>query len=195
MHKRRNRLAGGDGWPGRILLLTILVGAISLIGAISYSSAAASYQFIGQSQTAEQQEQGHQKTLIAAEELKEAGNGEITKAQKNILYNSSVVRTEAAQTPTTPTEATATESLEFLGALSSTAYTHDGSNMANGEAPYVGAVACNLVPIGTILYIEGLGKFVVKDRIGHGSQLDIFMDAEDECNAYGRRTVNVYIVN
>jgi len=65
--------------------------------------------------------------------------------------------------------------MTILGTLESTDYIHTSGNMANGEHPYVGAVACSFVPLGTQIYIEGLGYYVVKNRIGWGSQLDIFL--------------------
>ena len=97
--------------------------------------------------------------------------------------------------PSLPEESSNNAGMTFLGTLESTAYTHTGGNMANGEYPSVGAVACNLVPLGTKIYIEGLGYYTVKDRIGGGSQLDIFMNTEAECLNYGRRMINVYVVN
>lgn len=190
MHKRIFRLAEGDGRHGIILLLTILVGALTLMGAISYGDAAVSNQAYSlERQFSEETNQEQSEQQIETETTGTLKNA-ITEAESNLLNHIKVVQNKAAESSTTPTD-----KMEFLGTLSSTAYTNDGSNMANGEYPYVGAVACNLVPIGTLLYIEGMGTFVVKDRIGHGSQLDFFMETEDECNTFGRRALDVYIVN
>ena len=48
-----------------------------------------------------------------------------------------------------------------------TAYTHTGSVMANGEYPYVGAVASNDYPLGTTVYIDG-NPYTVADRMADG---------------------------
>ena len=47
------------------------------------------------------------------------------------------------------------------------AYTHTGNVMANGEYPYVGAVASDDLPIGTQVLVNGQ-EYVVKDRFGGG---------------------------
>lgn len=67
--------------------------------------------------------------------------------------------------------------------------------MANGEYVHDGAVAMNGVPFGTryrVLDGPMAGRvFTVKDRIGHSSEFDIWMES---CNAalnYGRRTIHI----
>jgi 3D (Asp-Asp-Asp) domain-containing protein len=218
-------------------LFTVLFGAMSLVGAVSYTGASeANQKYIEaennklrileeQFNIAKNQEEIEKMEDLKAKEAaeraveqariakereaqrlaEEAAQLAITKAEKNILVSKTIkVPTKSpTSTPTKTTTTTTTNttpvnpepSMKYLGALSSTAYTHTGNNMANGEKPYEGAVACNLVPIGTKIYIEGYGYFVVKDRIGHGSQLDIFMDTYDECIQFGRRTLQVYVVN
>ena len=75
-----------------------------------------------------------------------------------------------------------------------TAYTHTGSVMANGEYPYVGAVASNDYPLGTTVYIDG-NPYTVADRMADGvyGVIDIFMDSYDEAVNFGRRYTTVYI--
>lgn len=76
-----------------------------------------------------------------------------------------------------------------------TAYTHTGYPMANGEYPYVGAVASNDYALGTVLNINGR-NYVVKDRMDpeiHGV-IDIFMDTYDEAINFGRQYGEVYVV-
>ena len=75
-----------------------------------------------------------------------------------------------------------------------TAYTHTGSVMANGEYPYVGAVASNDYPIGTTVYIDG-NPYTVADRMADGvyGVIDIFMDSYDEAVNFGRRYTTVYV--
>lgn len=75
------------------------------------------------------------------------------------------------------------------------AYTHTGNVMANGEYPYVGAVASDDLPIGTKVRVNGQ-EYVVKDRFGGGytDRLDIFMDTYDEAIEFGRQWLNVEIL-
>lgn len=238
LRKRSYRLASKNSKLRKIILFTVLFGAISLVGAVSYTGASeANKKYIEaennklrileeQFNIAKNQEEIEKmedlkakeaaeraveqariaKERAAQKEAEAAAQLAITKAEKNILVSPTKTKVPTKSPTSTPTKTTTTNTttpatnpepsnMKYLGALSSTAYTHTGNNMANGEKPYEGAVACNLVPIGTKLYIEGYGYFVVKDRIGHGSQLDIFMDTYDECIQFGRRTLKVYVVN
>ena len=85
---------------------------------------------------------------------------------------------------------------EALGSWLTTAYTHTGLNCANGEYPEVNyTVACNSLPIGTELYIEGIGFRTVEDR-GPSNMpdawLDIFMDGYQECVSHGEQYHRVW---
>ena len=77
----------------------------------------------------------------------------------------------------------------------STAYCLTG-RMASGERAHVGAVASNRYPLGTRLWLDrspwGAREFVVRDRIGHGSELDIAMPGDCRgAKRWGRRVVGV----
>lgn len=80
-------------------------------------------------------------------------------------------------------------------AMELTAYTHTGSPMANGEYPYVGAVASNDFALGTVLNINGY-NYVVADRMAPGIHgvVDIFVDSYDEAINFGRQYGEVYVV-
>ena len=65
--------------------------------------------------------------------------------------------------------------------------------MANGEVAHVGAVACNFLPMGTQIRING-NIYTVKDRCGADDCIDIYMDSYEECINWGRRTVEVEIL-
>ncbi|MBO5487341.1 MAG: 3D domain-containing protein, partial [Eubacterium sp.] len=60
-----------------------------------------------------------------------------------------------------------------------------------------------VIPLGTKLYIETpdgsivYGEAVAGDTGGaiKGNKIDLFMDSRSECMAFGRRKVNVYILN
>ena len=79
---------------------------------------------------------------------------------------------------------------EFLGNVYVTGYTWTGNPCANGNYPTSGyTVACNDLPFGTVVYIEGIGYRTVEDRGGMTSGiywLDVYFDSTQECyNATG----------
>lgn len=75
------------------------------------------------------------------------------------------------------------------------AYTHSGGVMANGQYPYVGAVASDDLPLGTTVIINGY-TYVVADRFGGGytDMIDIFVDSEEEATQFGRQYLDVTVV-
>lgn len=89
-------------------------------------------------------------------------------------------------------------SREFLGDFQVTAYEWTGSPCANGRYPTVGyTVACNSLPLGTRVYIEGVGERVVEDRgaTWHSSNwMDLYLGDVASCNAWGVQTRAVYLV-
>lgn len=82
---------------------------------------------------------------------------------------------------------------QYVGTYEITAYMWTGNPMANGEWPYVGCVASCDFPIGTVLYIEGFGEYVVKDVCPTSGVIDIYMETYEACATIGRQTANVYI--
>lgn len=90
------------------------------------------------------------------------------------------------------------ETRTYLGNYMITAYTWTGNPCANGEYPTDGnTVACNALPFGTLLYIDGVGYRVVEDRgpeyLGN-EWLDIYMDSEWDCIQWGVEYRDVWIV-
>ena len=86
----------------------------------------------------------------------------------------------------------------FAGTWMTTAYTHTGNVTASGAYPTDGyTVATNSLPMGTKLWISGIGERVVQDR-GPSSMpdawLDIFMDSYSSCVNWGARNVDVWII-
>lgn len=82
--------------------------------------------------------------------------------------------------------------------LSSTAYCDTGA-MADGSQTRPGSVASNLYRLGTKLRVSrspyGPGRvFVVRDRVGFGSQLDFFVASCGRARFWGRRTVRVHVI-
>ena len=84
---------------------------------------------------------------------------------------------------------------DYIGTFTLTAYEWTGERMANGEWPYYGACASNYFALGTVLYIDGYGTFVVKDRGGPSmgyDVIDIYLGDADACWEFGVRTAEVY---
>ena len=75
-----------------------------------------------------------------------------------------------------------------------THYTHTGNNTTSGVYPVAGrTVACNSLPLGTVIDING-HEYVVEDRVGlNGNIIDIFVDTEYEAIQKGRYTTTVDI--
>jgi hypothetical protein len=76
--------------------------------------------------------------------------------------------------------------------VDSTSYCQSGTT-ASGSQTYWGEVANNFLPLGTLIKLDRpyLGKiyFRVMDRIGYGSQLDIFQWSCQSALDYGRREI------
>ena len=79
-------------------------------------------------------------------------------------------------------------------------YCNSGSKTSSGTYPAAGrTVACNSLPLGTRIYIEGYGEYIVEDRGGMcGNVIDIYMgeqENDDVCNSFGRKkNVTVYVI-
>ena len=88
-----------------------------------------------------------------------------------------------------------------------TAYYEPGGITSTGTVPKVGTVAVNpnVIPYGTRLYIcSADGSFVygyaVAEDTGGACMagdivLDLYMESEEACNAFGRQELNIYILN
>ena len=59
------------------------------------------------------------------------------------------------------------------------------------------AVDPRVIPLGTKLYIEGYGYGIAEDTGGaiKGNIVDVYFNSNSECMSWGRRNVNVYILN
>lgn len=94
--------------------------------------------------------------------------------------------------PPPPPEAAPTDGAGRV--VSSTAYCLDGRT-ASGESVHAGGVAMNGVALGSrFLVSDGplAGSVLrVNDRIGHGSDFDVWFDDCGAANAYGRRTITI----
>nr|DAZ49919.1 MAG TPA: 3D containing protein [Caudoviricetes sp.] len=67
-----------------------------------------------------------------------------------------------------------------------------GTITATGETVHVGGVACNFLPFGTVVIIDGK-EYIVNDRCGIDNCIDIFMESYEEAIQFGRQYKEVYI--
>lgn len=66
--------------------------------------------------------------------------------------------------------------------------------IANGNYTHVGAVACNFLPFGTRVVING-NTYIVEDRVGmSGRVIDIYMPSYDDCINWGRQYLTVEVI-
>lgn len=67
-----------------------------------------------------------------------------------------------------------------------------GTITATGENVHVGGVACNFLPFGTVVVIDGK-EYVVNDRCGIENCIDIFMESYEDAIQFRRQYKEVYI--
>lgn len=89
------------------------------------------------------------------------------------------------------------EDMQLLGTWHITAYAETGLNCANGNYPEENfTIACNSLPFGTEVFIEGVGFRTVEDRGPDymGSEwLDIYMQSETDCIQWGSQYRRVWL--
>ncbi len=87
---------------------------------------------------------------------------------------------------------------ERILVMECTAYTWTGNKTATGTWPAVGTAAVDpeVIPLGTRLWIEGYGPAVALDTGGdiQGQIIDLYMDSYQECIEWGRRQVEVRVM-
>ena len=68
-----------------------------------------------------------------------------------------------------------------------------GGTTASGKTVREGMVATldRSIPFGTEVSIEGMGTYVVEDRIGHGSEFDIYTSSCSHAREFGRHRLRV----
>ena len=92
------------------------------------------------------------------------------------------------------------EGFSYSSVITCTAYAYvAGGYGASGNPAVVGtcAVDPSVIPLGTRLYIDGYGYAIANDTGGgiKGYTVDLVMNTAAECYQWGRRTVNVYILD
>ena len=117
---------------------------------------------------------------------------------QNALLSEETEEAEQVYEETINVDESGEESLEYLGTFEMTAYEWTGNPCANGNYPEAGyTVACNSLPLGTRVYIEGVGYRVVEDRGAEWHSynwMDLYLGDVIACYEWGIRTVEVYVV-
>ena len=79
-----------------------------------------------------------------------------------------------------------------------TAYTRTGNHTRSGTWPRMGTVAVDptVIPLGSLLYVEGYGFGQALDTGGdiRGARVDLYMETEKDARAFGRRTERVRVL-
>ena len=134
-------------------------------------------------------------TEVTTEDYTEATTEEWTEEPTTEEYFEEPAPPEEPQEPEEPSEPSEPEGMTYLGTYWITGYTATGSACANGNYPTVGyTVASNSLPMGTVIYIEGIGTRVVEDRGGMASNvIDVFVDSTSTAYAI-TGSYEVYIV-
>lgn len=87
-------------------------------------------------------------------------------------------------------------SWDGIGGMLLTAYEWTGKTCANGNYPTVGyTCASNYYPLGTRLWIDGIGERVVEDTGGMGMNVvDIYMGDEETCIQFGVQEAQITVI-
>lgn len=138
----------------------------------------------------------------------DASSTEITTTEEEVIEVEEVSTTEVYYEPTTAaatTEAPPAEvdGMTYLGTYSLTAYCacanccgkSDGITASGTQATAGRTVACNSLPMGTVISING-HQYVVEDTGGMGGNvIDIFFNSHEEALNFGRQSAEIYLVN
>ena len=134
------------------------------------------------------------KTLVRENIVVEAQDKIVLKGtkKKEIVTN----KKESAVKSTSST--TSKSSLGRKMVVQATAYSGDGIT-ATGTVPKWGTIAVDpsIIPYGTKVYIPQFGQYFIAEDCGgaiKGNKIDIFMNSESECDSWGRRNIEIYIV-
>ncbi|HEX9683251.1 MAG TPA: 3D domain-containing protein [Acidimicrobiales bacterium] len=132
----------------------------------------------------------------AEEKATEAAEGEAKQAAEAARL-ASVERLAAQRAARVASSSRSGERGRYLGTFSTTCYALSGRT-ASGHpvSNEVVAVDPRVIPLGTRIYIEGIGERVARDTGGaiKGNKLDIWNPSSSWCLQFGRRNLDVWIV-
>ena len=117
---------------------------------------------------------------------------------KNVIVKEPVKQIVAYGTLQTVSRDGSTLNFKKALTMTATAYTHTGNRTATGTWPSVGTVAVDpkVIPLHSRLYVDGYGYATAKD-VGSsikGNKIDLFFETKAEALKWGRRQVQVYLL-
>lgn len=125
-----------------------------------------------------------------------------TKESQAKLSSSSQTKESSSSTSGSTFTDASGNTVSYSSMLTGTATAYSGGGTtATGVPAAVGRVAVNpnVIPYGTNLYITGYGYAVAADTGGAlrsgAAMVDVYFDTESECINFGRKTVNIYILD
>ena len=191
-------------WAKRLLItISIIIIIASSIGIIITSNKTNSVEI--KQQTEEVSKEKPQATPEKSEEKEEA---KTSKEEKTQTVSSSKPKQTPIQAPTaTPTPQESEKSSTSLGNFKITAYCHcskccgksDGVTASGVKAVEGVTVAADTskLPLGTKIYIEGVGERIVQDRGGSikGNRLDLYFSSHSEALNWGIQYKDVSIIS
>lgn len=139
------------------------------------------------------------KSLVEENTTKQPEDKIILKGTKVKSKPTSTQAVKATQVETSSkSDSSSTNSLGRKMVVQATAYSGDGIT-ATGTVPKWGTIAVDpsVIPYGTKVYIPQFNKYFIAEDCGgaiKGNKIDIFMNSESECVNWGRRTIDIYIV-
>ena len=118
----------------------------------------------------------------------------VTKAKNKIIKKG----TKEKEKTESKKKSTSKNSLGKKITVSATAYSGDGIT-ATGTVPRWGTIAVDptIIPYGTKVYIPQFNEYFIAEDCGggiKGNKIDIFMNSESQCNNWGKRSIDIYIV-
>ena len=126
----------------------------------------------------------------------------IIKEPKNkIIKKGTEVKKQKSQKETKTVSKKSSNAKSNLGkkiTVSATAYSGDGIT-SRGTVPKWGTIAVDpsVIPYGSKIYIPQFDQYFIAEDCGggiKGNKIDIFMNSESQCNNWGKRTIDIYIV-
>src|SRR5699024_5025701 len=128
---------------------------------------------------------------VVIEEVEEVSSQSSASAQETTTKTEQAESNQSGQT----LSVTATAYTAKCAGCSGITYTGVDLN-ANPNAKVI-AVDPNVIPLGTEVYVEGYGNAIAADIGGaiKGNRIDIHVPTKDEAFSWGRRTVEVTILN
>ena len=136
------------------------------------------------------------KTLVEENIIEKAKDKIVKKGTKEKEVSKSAVESTAKNI--VKNNDSAESSLGVKMTVSASAYSGHGIT-STGTVPKWGTIAVDpsVIPYGTKVYIPQFDKYFIAEDCGgaiKGNKIDIFMNSESECNSWGRRTIDIYIV-